>query len=132
MEESDALERMKLIVLNSISEELLDDFAIPPTLEASTMMDWLSDSITLRLKQEVYGRQLDTVEAEWPADWWQAFRQRWFPAWALRRWPVKMHTVRLEAKELYPKLALPDHKPVLWLRRFDGSGSGLDDYDATA
>lgn len=27
---------------------------------------------------------------EVPADWWQHFKQRWFPAWALERWPVRM------------------------------------------
>lgn len=28
---------------------------------------------------------------EWfiPADWWQAFKERWFPKWALKRWPVR-------------------------------------------
>ncbi len=24
----------------------------------------------------------------YPADWWQAFKARWFPRWALRLWPV--------------------------------------------
>lgn len=23
-----------------------------------------------------------------PANWWEHFKQRWFPAWALKRWPV--------------------------------------------
>lgn len=23
-----------------------------------------------------------------PANWWQHFKQRWFPRWALKRWPV--------------------------------------------
>ena len=29
-----------------------------------------------------------------PADWWAAFKERWYPAWALRRWPA--HTKCLE------------------------------------
>lgn len=24
-----------------------------------------------------------------PADWWEAFKDRWFPKWALKRWPVE-------------------------------------------
>lgn len=28
--------------------------------------------------------------ASWPADWWQAVKARWFPQWALRRWPVRL------------------------------------------
>lgn len=29
------------------------------------------------------------IERRYPADWWQAFRERWFPAFWLRRWPVQ-------------------------------------------
>lgn len=28
-----------------------------------------------------------------PADWWQYFRERWFPRWWLRKHPVKMMTI---------------------------------------
>ena len=28
-------------------------------------------------------------EITYPADWWQHLKQRWFPAWAQKRWPVK-------------------------------------------
>lgn len=31
-------------------------------------------------------------EASWPATWWEHVKQRWFPRWALARWPVKMAT----------------------------------------
>lgn len=30
----------------------------------------------------------DEVEVSRPIDWWEAFKERWFPRWALRRWPV--------------------------------------------
>ncbi len=28
-------------------------------------------------------------ELRYPADWWQAFKDRWFPEWALKRWPIE-------------------------------------------
>jgi hypothetical protein len=28
---------------------------------------------------------------DWPETWWDAFKARWFPSWALRRWPPTMH-----------------------------------------
>ena len=39
-------------------------------------------------------RHMATLEADGPllhtpADWWQHFKERWFPAWALMRWPVR-------------------------------------------
>jgi hypothetical protein len=35
------------------------------------------------------------TERRFPQDWWQAFRQRWFPEWWLRRWPVKEYSLYL-------------------------------------
>jgi hypothetical protein len=32
-------------------------------------------------------------EVKVPVDWWQAFRERWAPAWWLRRWPVVYRTI---------------------------------------
>lgn len=29
-----------------------------------------------------------TVDEKYPRDWWQAFRERWFPQWWLNRHPV--------------------------------------------
>lgn len=55
-----------------------------------------------------------------PANWWQHFKQRWFPAWALKRWPV-LYTV-YDAAVVLPKVPVFDPKyhtvefPV-WQRR---------------
>jgi hypothetical protein len=41
----------------------------------------------------------------YPADWWQAFKERWFPAWAKARWPVAFKTTLISFDLLYPELA---------------------------
>jgi hypothetical protein len=54
----------------------------------------------LRLNAHVWAQKVQDEEvtlraefsASWPATWWQHLKQRWFPAWALRRWPVRMET----------------------------------------
>ena len=54
----------------------------------------------VRLNAEVWAQKVQdeevTLEASfsrsWPATWWQAFKSQYFPAWALRRWPVRLHT----------------------------------------
>lgn len=38
------------------------------------------------------------VEEKWPTDWWQAFRERWFPHWWLRRWPVRYRTLSVHRR----------------------------------
>lgn len=33
--------------------------------------------------------------ARWPATWWQHLKLRWFPKWALKRWPVVWTEIRV-------------------------------------
>lgn len=48
----------------------------------------------------------DTVRA--PSDWWEAVKERWLPAWALRRWPVRYTEWR--AYRILPAVDLPTPK----------------------
>jgi len=41
---------------------------------------------------------------EVPLDWWEHFRERWFPLWLLKRFPLKKRTVEVCVKTLYPFL----------------------------
>ena len=52
-------------------------------------------AMVLALRAEVYGRKLGPI----PADWWQSFKQRWFPKWLLRRFPVR----ELDLWAIYPQ-----------------------------
>ena len=115
----DELERMRVVVLQYVTEELAEKFAIAPKAELSLHTQFMSNEIVLRIVQEVYGRQLEKVEASYPRDWWQAFKDRWFPGWAKQRWPVRRKHIELIARELYPKMALPEREPVLSLSRCD-------------
>jgi len=112
------LERIKLVVLQYITQELAEQFAIEPKAEIHTATDWMGQEIVLRVVQEVYGNELERIEAVYPADWWEAFKERWLPAWAKKRWPVKHKKVQLVAQELYPKLSAPQYNPVLHLHKY--------------
>lgn len=65
---------------------------------------------TLRLDLDAYvaKRLLERVIVEWPSDWWEAFKERWFPTWALRMWPVKYETRAIEAYEYLDRKFLSD------------------------
>lgn len=60
----------------------------------------------------------EVVQAKWPADWWQAFKERWFPMWALRRWPVRCHELHreIERYKVCPHLAVdPQRKHISFM-----------------
>lgn len=52
--------------------------------------------------------QRETVE--WPANWWQHFRERWFPRRWLRRWPVRYACRVFDSRLVYPHMQLPEDR----------------------
>lgn len=57
-------------------------------------------------------RERIDIEERWPSDWWQAFKDRWFPAWALKRWPVQYKTISVHERRygnLCPHINIPQH-----------------------
>jgi hypothetical protein len=89
------------------------DVRVSPTDVANMLM--------YDLRSYILSEQLDNIRrvVEHPADWWQAFRQRWFPKCLLYRNPVKMkrHVIDIDFKALYPeltaKVSIPDTQPIV-------------------
>jgi hypothetical protein len=66
----------------------------------------------------MWGNTHKVASVQYPATWWDAFKDRWFPWWAKNLWHVKYTTKTFTIEELYPTLniSLPDNHPVLHLR----------------
>lgn len=74
----------------------------------------------LYVSGRVYGqRNLTEYEFKYPADWWQAVKERFAPDWLKRRYPVRYieHHITVDAvyPELSKRLKLPKepHKLIL-------------------
>lgn len=67
-----------------------------------TDMDYIADAMVVSLFTYMAGIGKERVEVheEWPANWWEALKERWFPAWALRRWPVQKKSIHI-SKAVY-------------------------------
>lgn len=88
------------------------------TVQAEWMYDL--DACAVRLKKYVWSERLADESVSWPTTWWDAFKARWFPRWALRRWPAKYSHADFRIYRGYPDLVLPDQKSVLFsLRHYD-------------
>lgn len=88
------LEKLRLRLQQVLSRELLD---VQVDIE-----DSFFDSIIVTLQGFIWSTQEQHVEIEYPCDWWQAFKERWFGLWLLRRWPVEYKRHVLDIKTLYP------------------------------
>jgi hypothetical protein len=78
----------------------------------STEIDILTGRKLVRMIQDV-AVQRECV-AEYPADWKEALKARFAPAWFLRRWPVRKS--RIDMTVLYPKIAFPTYERAVKIR----------------
>lgn len=100
------LERLRRIISTYLNDELAHDLANGVEVEA--LHDVLAGMILVNVRASFAGKHLDQQSIEHPYDWWQAFKERWFPAWLKRLSPVRYAVYTMTAIEYYPQLSLPD------------------------
>lgn len=122
------LDKIKLGIQQAVSSELLG---------ASVDFERMAGGmILMQLRGYLWGEDLEPREIRHPRDWWQAFKERWAPQWALRRWPVIYTVHKITAHMLYPnlKIQLPKEtyslKMAVWDR--DEPFSAIYDGDPSA
>ena len=113
------LERIQVAVSRSLSSASLDSIA--SSVRADFLDGYFSRDVTLTFRAFLYGNGRETWKCEWPADWWQHFKKRWFPRWALRRWPVRMEKREgVVFQRVCPHMAIHQNTPHLaFLAGFD-------------
>ena len=84
--------------------------ALAQSLDIEQVADVVTSNFDYSLRAAIYAQRLDEQRVSWPADWWEAFKYRFFPQWALRRWPVReeMRVMRLFA--WYPEKLIPNER----------------------
>lgn len=65
------------------------------------------DEFIVRIAWETAGVQQTIVDEKFPATWADAFRARWFPQWALKRWAVVWRYIRVNKLTVFPQITLP-------------------------
>lgn len=72
-------------------------------IEFRAAFDDAMNAIVLQCYTKVYGRKSDhVVVVKQPWDWWQAFRERWFPKVWLQAYPVRYKETHVRAEEFLP------------------------------
>ncbi len=71
------------------------------------------------MRDYLWGEKPEYKEVSYPADWWQAFKERWFPKWAKRRWPVEYEVRRITLHVLYPNFRHPNDDTFLPVKVWD-------------
>ena len=106
----------------SIVKYLPEEFAIH-NLKLSTRRDEWLRALVVKLEGYVLSENLERYEFEYPRDWWEAFKERWFPAWLLKRYPVLYTKEVVDLQVLYPKLkvSLPEQQRTYRMEKWVGT-----------
>ncbi len=71
------------------------------------------EGMIVGIRAHVLAKEIGHERYRWPADWWQALKDRWAPRWFLKRWPVEYHTIHMNVWHTYPKLRIHGEEPLL-------------------
>lgn len=108
------LEKLRMGLEMRLSDKLLCD------AQVSIIHDYITNHVILLVKGHVWG-ELESVqrrEISYPRDWWESFKERWFPDWVLSKWPVVYTKVIIDVRAIYPNFrpAMPYDDMVLILQ----------------
>jgi len=106
------IERIQLNVEEFAVQHCID----PRNLKVEESADYISDYLTHTLWWKVYGRELEKMEVKYPTDWKQAFKERWFPSFILKKFPVQYTVRTISAMELYPQMSIKDQSNCIVLK----------------
>lgn len=86
--------------------------------------DHFAGAMVHGLSMYFYNHIVDKKEISYPSDWWNAFRLRFFSKFLTKRFPIKMTTVSLLAKAVYPDLVCDQRNKILMFA-LDGNGNEI-------
>jgi len=78
-------------------------FIFPNNIETTLHENAFVDQAILKIKTYIYKEQLGHKEIKYPADWFEAFKERWFP----KSHPIKYKTFKFSLNALYPEIQKP-------------------------
>ena len=94
-------------ILERFKARVYFDQSVLRTMELTAFQDIARDSLAYQLSIMVAAWRNERI-LQVPANWWEHFKQRWFPKWALKRWPVLF--VTYDAVTYLPQVPIPDPK----------------------
>lgn len=91
-------------ILERFTARIYFDESVLRTMKMEAIEDFRRDQMVYQLSMMVAAWREQRI-LRVPANWWEHFKQRWFPAWALKRWPVL--TTAYDAIDYLPRVPIP-------------------------
>jgi len=83
-------------------ERIGADFKLPANFHCEVERSHILGEI-VRTWADIPTLQMQRHEISFPSDWWEAVKERWFPEWLLKRYPVEYTKRVFDARLAFPE-----------------------------
>ena len=97
-----------------ITKQISDDLGIhPDNIKVWEARDGLiTQYLTVAMKVYLFEEQVLQDRVQWPVDWKEAFKDRWFPKWAKKKWPVRFEGRKWDCRFVYPSIPFEKRQSI--------------------
>ena len=96
-----------MTILQKSKLQLRDMLAMPEEARVKLTTEYFAGGMTSQLRVIMAGELLHIPAVEYPANWFEALKERFMPFWMRIRWPIRYRYVTWESTVLYPRVSLP-------------------------
>lgn len=85
-------------------------------VDTRVIVETIAENMRISMISRLTTQSLEKRSISYPADWIEAIKQRWFPVWLLKRYPVRYYVETIEAHAVYPKIATEGCSGVIYMK----------------
>lgn len=127
--------KVKQITMDVVTQAVqrhVDSLDLPLTnyrvnVDFVPMLEQMTEHMVVTLTRRIPREQLDVInidfQVSYPANWWEAVKERFAPKWFLKRYPVKYETKGVKESysvdAFYDKVSIPEYEPVVRFTKMD-------------
>lgn len=100
-------ETLTLPIVQFAVEQAISRRDLAYHVNAEVFLRDVSDHLVMVLRAELASDKVRDETIRYPANWFEAFKQRWFPTWILKRFPVLETVHHYEAMRVFPEFRYP-------------------------
>jgi hypothetical protein len=108
------LHRLRMRVSDSIDLGMVEAYTV------NDIEHFFTERMVYQLRSDIWSEKFEGEIAKYPSNWIQAFKERWFPKWLEKKYPVKYTSKRSDFTVLYPRFRPAVSESCVTIMSVDG------------
>jgi hypothetical protein len=90
-----------------------------PRIDVSVSLEEMTEQLVIELRRNIWKKEHPKRNIyKYPSNWKESLKERFFPKWLLKKYPIDYDVLSVSLEEIYPDFepSLPEHKHVAYVR----------------